>query len=129
MLTQIYNDVISKDDKRTRKQLPIITFISKIAKHILNACCFKDLESETIQNKQFLMELIPLATNFINNVFGKWMVNFVNELNKPHQAMYKTEYLISIIDKFITDNFKSFYQNQDNLNRLKSLYEKYKISD
>lgn len=128
MLTQIYNDTIPKADKQIRKQLPIITFTSKIAKHIINACCYKALESDTIQNKDFLTEVMPIATEFINNAFANWMVNFVNGLRQPESAAMTTDNLLAVIDEYIQNSFNTFYQSQDRLIALKMLYDKYKIA-
>ena len=128
MLTQLYNNVIPKNNKLARKQLPLITFSSKIAKHILNACSYRELNSDLINNKGFLTEIIPVASDFINNVLVTQLSSY-NEYMKQKTGILPVEDLLNKLDEIIKAYFNTFYQNQDNLNMIKSLYQKYHISN
>ena len=126
MLTQLYNNIIPKNNKIARKQLPLITFSSKIAKHILNACSYRELNSDLIKNKGFLTEIIPIASDFIRNVLASQLTSY-NEYMKQKTKIVPVENLLNKLDEIIKAYFNTFYQNQDNLNALKSLYQKYNI--
>lgn len=128
MLTQIYNNNIPKDNKIARKQLPLITFSSKIAKHILNACSYRELNSDLIKNKGFLTEIVPIASDFINKVLSSQLSSY-NEYMKQKTRILPVENILHKLDEIIKAYFNTFYQNQDNLNMIKSLYQKYNISN
>lgn len=128
LLTNTYISLIPKTAKHARKQLPLITFASKIAKHILNAACGRDLDATIVKNKKFLSKFVPFAKSFVDKYLSDWLRAYAEWSNETLNSLKTTDEVIAIIDKSINDYFKLQYQHEPNVQLLEKMYQKYNIT-